>query len=91
MADTAGSKFPKEATKHRPLLAKYIASGKIKSPAQFEAAVKHLKANKDAEISIEAFEKDSGVGKLKTILNFENKQILRSDHENYDFNKAKIN
>jgi glutaminyl-tRNA synthetase len=62
LADTAGSKYPKEAIKHRPLLAKYIASGKIKSPAQFEAAVKHLKANKDSEISIETFEKDSGVG-----------------------------
>jgi hypothetical protein len=79
LADTAGSKYPKEAIKHRPLLAKYIASGKIKSPAQFEAAVKHLKANKDSEISIETFEKDSGVGKH----NINAKLLVPQCHKNF--------
>ena len=49
-------------TKNRALVAKYVGSRKIKRSAQLDAALKFIKAKKDAPIDIKEFEDSCGVG-----------------------------
>uniref|UniRef100_A0A803KUY9 glutamine--tRNA ligase n=1 Tax=Chenopodium quinoa TaxID=63459 RepID=A0A803KUY9_CHEQI len=59
---TVATKFPSNALVHRPVLAEYVVSSKIKTPAQLEAAFTFFSDIGPEKFSSNDFEKACGVG-----------------------------
>lgn len=59
---TVATRFPTNALMHRPTLLKYIASSKIKTTAQLDAAFAFLSSIASGDFKVDEFEQACGVG-----------------------------
>ncbi|KMT05717.1 hypothetical protein BVRB_7g167260 [Beta vulgaris subsp. vulgaris] len=82
---TVATKFPANALMHRPTLAGYVVSSKIKTQAQLEAAFTFFASVGPEELNLSDFEKACGVG-----IEVSNEEIERSVGEVFEELKATI-
>ncbi|KAL2944147.1 Glutamine--tRNA ligase cytoplasmic [Bienertia sinuspersici] len=82
---TVATKFPANALEHRPRLAEYVVSSKIKTPAQLEAAFSFFANVGPEKFNLSDFEKACGVG-----IEVSNEEIERTVDEVFEELKATI-
>ncbi|KAB2624266.1 glutamine--tRNA ligase-like [Pyrus ussuriensis x Pyrus communis] len=82
---TVATKHPANAIVHRPKLAQYIVSSKIKTPAQLEAAFSFLATRGPENFDIHKFEEACGVG-----VEVSEEEIKQTVNEVFEENKTAI-
>ncbi|CAK7326604.1 unnamed protein product [Dovyalis caffra] len=82
---TVATKYPANALIHRPTLLGYIASTKIKTPAQLEAAFSFLSTTASESFELKEFEEACGVG-----VEVSEEDIERTVNEVFEQNKGSI-
>ncbi|CAO2830099.1 unnamed protein product [Amaranthus hypochondriacus] len=82
---TVATKFPTNALVHRPVVAEYVVSSKIKTPAQLEAAFTFFSSIGSENFNCSDFEKACGVG-----VEVSNEEIERTVGEIFEESKALI-
>ncbi|XP_057529050.1 glutamine--tRNA ligase, cytoplasmic-like [Amaranthus tricolor] len=82
---TVATKFPTNALVHRPVVAEYIVSSKIKTPAQLEAAFTFFSSIGSENFNCSDFEKACGVG-----IEVSNEEIERTVGEIFEESKTLI-
>ncbi|PRQ55461.1 putative glutamine--tRNA ligase [Rosa chinensis] len=82
---TVATKFPANALVHRPVLAQYIVSSKIKTPAQLDAALLFFANTGPENFKISEFEEACGVG-----VEVSEEEIKQSVNEVFEENKSAI-
>ncbi|XP_074309473.1 glutamine--tRNA ligase, cytoplasmic [Silene latifolia] len=82
---TVATKFPANALVHRPILAEYVVSSKIKTPAQLDAAFAFFSSTGPDNFDPSDFEKACGVG-----VEVSNEEVERIVGEIFEESKVTI-